>query len=169
MEVSAQSQSQFTTGSLSPVSSSWHQAPWDSRPVIFSSTEHLQYVTSCLTRGWVCRLQLLGPRQCIHSQVRVPRDSWPYFTVSDWRLPQPGGSGPWIYISQEQGRPPGTGFPFCRLILLAGLRWRYSNPTPQGIEPPYPRNIIIEELGTFLVQKNEIKARGKKIEFKLCT
>jgi hypothetical protein len=28
-----------------------------------------------------------GPRQCIHSQVRVPWDSWPYFTVSDSRLP----------------------------------------------------------------------------------
>jgi hypothetical protein len=34
-----------------------------------------------------------------------------YFTVSDLRLPQPGGLGPCIYISQEQGGPvipPGT-------------------------------------------------------------
>jgi hypothetical protein len=28
-----------------------------------------------------------GPRQRIHSRVRVPWDSWPYFTVSDSRLP----------------------------------------------------------------------------------
>jgi hypothetical protein len=33
-----------------------------------------------------------GPR------VRVPRDSWPHFTVSDLRLPQPGGPAPPIYI-----------------------------------------------------------------------
>jgi hypothetical protein len=28
-----------------------------------------------------------GPRQRSHSRVRVCWDSWPYFTVSDWRLP----------------------------------------------------------------------------------
>jgi hypothetical protein len=49
--------------------------------------------------------------------------------------PQRGGSGPRIYIPQEQGRPiipPGTGFPFHRLLWLAGLRWRYLNPPPRG-------------------------------------
>jgi hypothetical protein len=46
-----------------------------------------------------------GARQRSHSWVRVPRDSWPYFTVSDSRLRQPGGSGPHIYIHQEQGGP----------------------------------------------------------------
>jgi hypothetical protein len=37
---------------------------------------------------------------------------------------------------QEQGGPvipPGTGFPFCRLLRLAGLRWMYSNPPPHGL------------------------------------
>jgi hypothetical protein len=51
-------------------------------------------------------------RQRSYSQVRVPRGSWPYFTVSDLRLSQPGGPGPRIYIPQEQGGPvipPGTG------------------------------------------------------------
>jgi hypothetical protein len=55
-----------------------------------------------------------GPRQHSHSQVRVTRDSW-HFTVSAWRLPQPGGSGPRIYIHQEQGGPvmsPKHWFPF---------------------------------------------------------
>jgi hypothetical protein len=38
------------------------------------------------------------------------------------RHPQPGGPGH-IYIPQEQGGPDislGTGFPFCRLLRLAG-------------------------------------------------
>jgi hypothetical protein len=74
-----------------------------------------------------------GPREHRHSWVRVLRDSWPYFTVSDSRLPQPRGPDPSIYIPQEQDdpvTPPGTGFPLRRLLRLAGLRWRYSNPPP---------------------------------------
>jgi hypothetical protein len=72
-----------------------------------------------------------GPRQRTHSQVRVPWDSGPHFTVSDSRLPQPGGPGPRIYIPQEQGGPvipPGTGVPLktissqsykkCSLFLI---------------------------------------------------
>jgi hypothetical protein len=70
-----------------------------------------------------------GPCPRSHSRVRVPRDSLPYFTVSDSKLLQPGGPGSHIYIAQEQGgpvTPPGTGFPFRRLLRLSGLRWRYS-------------------------------------------
>jgi hypothetical protein len=51
-----------------------------------------------------------GPRQRSHSRVRVPWYSWSYFTVSDYRLL------------------------FCRLLWIAGLRWRYSTPPPHGIE-----------------------------------
>jgi hypothetical protein len=57
-----QSQSYFTTGSLAKISSSWRRAPWDSRPVFFFQLNtfiHVPYVISSLTRGWVCRLQLL--------------------------------------------------------------------------------------------------------------
>jgi hypothetical protein len=53
--------------------------------------------------------------------------------LSHLRLPQPGGPGSRIYIPQEQGGPvipPGTGFPFRRLLRLAGLRRRCSNPPP---------------------------------------
>jgi hypothetical protein len=78
-----------------------------------------------LTRGRVCRLS--------HSRVRVPRDSWPYFTVLDSRLPKPEGPGPRIYIPQEQGGPvlpPGIGFLFRRLLRLSGSRWRYSTTPP---------------------------------------
>jgi hypothetical protein len=74
-----------------------------------------------------------GPRQLSHFRVRVPRDSRPYFTLRDSRLPQPRGPGAPIYIPQEQGGPvipPGTGSPFRRLLRLARLRWRYSNPPP---------------------------------------
>jgi hypothetical protein len=41
-----------------------------------------------------------GSRQRSHS-----RDSWPNYTVSDSRLPQPGGPGPRIYIPPEWGGP----------------------------------------------------------------
>jgi hypothetical protein len=44
-----------------------------------------------------------GFRQRSHSQVRVPRDSWSYFTVSDSRSLQHVAPGPCIYIPQEQG------------------------------------------------------------------
>jgi hypothetical protein len=57
-----QSQSYFVTGGLPPIISSWRQAPWDSRPAFFfllNACGHSPYVTSSLTRGWVCRLQLL--------------------------------------------------------------------------------------------------------------
>jgi hypothetical protein len=76
------------------------------------------------------------PHQGIHSQVRVPQGSWPQFTLSVSRIPQPGGPGPRIYIPQEQGDPVialGTAFPFRRLLRYARLRWRFSNPPPQGV------------------------------------
>jgi hypothetical protein len=78
-----------------------------------------------------------GPRQRSHSRVRVSRDSCPYITDSDSRLPQSGGPGPRIYIPQEQDdavTPPGIGFPFRRLLRLAGLQWRYTNPPPRALE-----------------------------------
>jgi hypothetical protein len=83
-----------------------------------------------LTRGRVCRLQLL---LVFASEVILGSESRPYFTVSDSKLPQPGGPSPRIYVPQEQGGPvmtPGTGFPFRRLLRLAGLRWRHSTPPP---------------------------------------
>jgi hypothetical protein len=54
--------SYFTTGGLPPISSFWKHAPWDSRPAIFfqlNTCDLCPYVTSSLTRGWVCRLQIL--------------------------------------------------------------------------------------------------------------
>jgi hypothetical protein len=74
------------------------------------------------------------PRQRSHSRVRVPRDSRPYFTVSDSRLPQPGGPAPRIYIPQEDGGPvihPSIGSPF-RCLLTRRAKLRHSNTPPSG-------------------------------------
>jgi hypothetical protein len=119
---------------------SWCQAPiWGLRPDFY----YCQTVRVCWYGGVLSdeRTGLLftiaaGPRQRSHYWVRVSRDSWPYFIVSDSTLPQPGGPGPRIYIPQEQGSPvipPGTGFPFRHLLRLARLRWRYSNRPSHGI------------------------------------
>jgi hypothetical protein len=92
---------------------------------------HSPYVTSSLMRGCVCPLQLLlvlASAIILRSESRGTRDQI--------LLPQPGGPGPRIYIPQEQGGPvipPGTGFPFRRILRLTGLRWRYSNPPPRGL------------------------------------
>jgi hypothetical protein len=89
-----------------------------------------------LTRGRVCRLQLL---LVLASAVILGFDSpgtHDYILLSHSRLPQPGGPGPRVYIPQEQGDAvisPGIGFPFRRLLRLSGIRWRYSNPPPHRI------------------------------------
>jgi hypothetical protein len=71
-----------------------------------------------------------GPRQRSHSRVRVPRDSRQYFTVSDSRLPQPGGPGPRIYIPQEQGGliiPPDCVTPIVfKITLRHGPRRKHN-------------------------------------------
>jgi hypothetical protein len=94
-----------------------------------------------------------SPRQGSHSRVRVPRDSWPHFTVSDSTVPQPGGPGPRIYIPKEQGSPvipPGTGFPFRRLLRLAGIRWRYPNWPQLACSPCYTTSGQINRKHLFL-------------------
>jgi hypothetical protein len=53
-----------------------------------------------------------------------------HILLSHLRLPQPGAPDPRIYIPQGTGWPCYTSehwFPSCRLLRLAGLRWRYSN------------------------------------------
>jgi hypothetical protein len=111
--VQSQSQSYFTTGGLLPISSSWHRAPWDSRPEFisphFNTCGHSPYITSSLTRGWVCHLQLLlalASAFILGSESRGTREH--------------------ILLSQIRD------FPFCRLLRLAELRWKYSTQPPQG-------------------------------------
>jgi hypothetical protein len=82
-----------------------------------------------LTRGRVCCLQLL--LVLASAVIFDPEFRGTHDCVLLSKFPQPGRSGPRIYISQEQGGPgipPGTRFPLSLLLRLAGLRWRYSEP-----------------------------------------
>jgi hypothetical protein len=87
---------------------SWCQAPiWGPSPDFY----YCQTVASLLMWGTLSDKRMglsfttaADPHQSSHSQVRVPWDSWPYFTVSDSRLPQPGGLGLCIYIVSPRNR-----------------------------------------------------------------
>jgi hypothetical protein len=68
--------------------------------------------TLSLRRGRVCRLQLL---QDVASVVILRSES--------------RGTHDHILLSQIPD------FRFCRLLWLAGLRWRYSTPPPHGMVP----------------------------------
>jgi hypothetical protein len=95
---------------------------------------HSPYVTSSLTRGLVCHLQLLlalASAVILRSESRGTHD---YILLSQMRdFPNLEDQVP-AFISLRnrvaQLYPPGTGFPFHRLLQLAGLRWRYSTRTP---------------------------------------
>jgi hypothetical protein len=95
------------------------------------------YGAPSLTRGWVYNLLIqlfLGLARAV-TLGSESRRTHGHILLSHLRLPQPGEPGPRIYIPQEQGGPvipPGTGFPFRRLLRLAGQRWRYSHPPPHG-------------------------------------
>jgi hypothetical protein len=134
----SQSQSYVTTDGQS-ASLSWNKAPiWGLRQGFY----YCQTVAGLLMWGALYNGRTglpftvaAGPRQRSHSWVPVPRDSCPYVTASDSRLPQPGGPGSRIYIPQERGGPvilPGTGSP-RRLLRLSGPQWRYSKPPPRAV------------------------------------
>jgi hypothetical protein len=106
--------------------------------IVFRQLQVCYFVTPSLTRGRVCNLlynrfwalpeQWLGGSKSNRTRGHI--------LLSHLRLPQPGGSGPRIYIPQEQGGPViplGTGFPFCHLLWLTGLWWMYSNLPPHGV------------------------------------
>jgi hypothetical protein len=86
--------------------------PFGAYDRIFVTVRHFR-VCSCgalsLTRGRVCRLQLL---LALASAIIF------------------GSPGTRDHILLSQFRD----FPFRRLLRLAGLRWRYSTPPPHGIE-----------------------------------
>jgi hypothetical protein len=72
------------------------------------------------------------PCQSNHSWVEVPHNSRPYFTVSFETHPTWRARSPCLYLPGT-GWPcytPGHWLPFCRLLRLAELRWRYSIPPP---------------------------------------
>jgi hypothetical protein len=108
-KIDQKSKSSYVPTDDQSASLSCNKAPiWDLRPGFY----YCQTVAGLLMWG-VLSDERTGlpftiaadPRQHSHSWVRVPRDSWPYFAVSDSRLPQSGGPGPRIYIPQEQSGP----------------------------------------------------------------
>jgi hypothetical protein len=96
---------------------------------IFQTLVVIVLIKHPLTRGWVCRLQLLlvlASAVILSSESRETHDHILMFQIRDSPRPR-------IYIPQEQGSPvihPGIGFPFRRLLRPARLRWRYSTPPP---------------------------------------
>jgi hypothetical protein len=92
-----------------------------------------------LTRGWVCNLLvqlLLGLARTIILGSNSRRTKTIFYRVV-WDSPNLEGQVP-VFICPRNRVPPvippGTGYPFCRLLRLAGLRWRYSNPPPHESE-----------------------------------
>jgi hypothetical protein len=94
-------------------------------------------VSSCevpsLTRGLVCNLllqYLLGHARAVTLGVQVLQNSRPYFTASFETLPNWRAWSPYSYPLGTGclAIPTGTGFPFRRLLRLAGsipirLQW----------------------------------------------
>jgi hypothetical protein len=116
---------------------SWCRAPiWSPWPDIFCLTIASFLMWSALSdeRTGVQFTVASGPRPCSPTRVWVQRDSRPNFFFPQFlSLPQPGGQGSRIYISQNQGSPvipPGTEFPFHRPLRLVGIWWRCSIPPP---------------------------------------
>jgi hypothetical protein len=130
---SSQSQSHVTTDGQS-VNLSWCQAPiWGSRPYFYCC----QTVAGLLMCGALSdeRTGLpftiaAGPRQRSHFWVRVPGLVTIFYCLR-FETPPTWRARCRIYIPQEQGGPvipPGTGFPFRRLLRFVGQCWRYSKP-----------------------------------------
>jgi hypothetical protein len=89
------------------------------------------YVTSTLTREWVCCLQLLLTLASAVILGSESRGSHDHILLSNLENQVPVFVSPRNRVAQLY--PPGTGFPFRR-PRLAGLRWRYSKPPPHGFK-----------------------------------
>jgi hypothetical protein len=121
-----QSQSYVTTYNKSASLSRCQALIWGPR-ADFYYCQTVAGLLMCGERAGLSFTIAAGSNQRSHLRIRVLRGSWPYFTVSDSRFLQSWGPGRRIYIPQEQGGPvilSGTGFPFHRLLRLAGPRVR---------------------------------------------
>jgi hypothetical protein len=86
-----------------------------------------------LTRGCVCRLQLL---LVLASAVILESESH--------------GTREHLLLSQIRD------FPFRRLLRLAGLSWRYSTPPPHGMkELPKSKTVELVKNNMFLCFRSE--------------
>jgi hypothetical protein len=91
--------------------------------IFFRQYRFCHFVAPSLTRGLVCNLLLLAVLASAVPLGSESRGTQDHILLSQFlRLPKPGEPDPRIYIPQEQGGlaiPPGTEFPFCRLLRLA--------------------------------------------------
>jgi hypothetical protein len=87
-----------------------------------------------------------------------------------WDSSQPGGPGSCIYIPEEQGGPvihPATGFPLRRLLRLARLWWRYSNPPPTW-KSRSPYIYSLKEQDGPVQSQNSVTTDGQSISMSWC-
>jgi hypothetical protein len=93
------------------------------------------FLTSSLTRRLVCYLQLLlvlASAVILRSQYRETYDHISLSQIRD--CPNLEGQVPYLYPTGTglPGYTPRHWVPFCRLLRLAGLRWRYSSRPSHG-------------------------------------
>jgi hypothetical protein len=104
------------------------------------------YVTSSLTRGWVCRLQLLlvlASAVILGSESRGPHDHILLSQIRD--SPNLEGQVPVLM-------PPGTGFPFRRLAALGLL-----------LSKDHIENTALLLLRVYSLQRERVKHRLLRI------
>jgi hypothetical protein len=93
-------------------------------------------------------------RQCSHSRVWIPRDSWPHFTVSDFRPLRTCRARSLYLYPQEQNCPiilPDIGFPFRRLLRPAeggGTRIQLQARRTENVSSAI-RGLIVERKTTY--------------------
>jgi hypothetical protein len=108
--------------------------PTVSRPVCLGVKPHLGPKTRFLLVSGNCWFVDVGRPLWREDGSVVYNCSWPSPTQS-FSGPILAGLMTIFYCLEGQVPvviPPGTGFPFHRLLRLAGLRWRYWNPPPHG-------------------------------------
>jgi hypothetical protein len=136
-------ESMYLTTDSQSASLSWCQATIMARDQLFFLLEIFRrqlrvsyFMAPSLTRGQVCDFLFLVGLASAAPLGSESRAIQYHILLSQFlRLPSLE-SRVTVFISPRDKVAqlhPGTGFPFRRLLRLAGLRWRYSNQPPHGL------------------------------------